>query len=452
MGYLANTRERAAVLAVHFEQGRDGPRALRYRHQAAESALQRSAFREAVEHLTRALHLLDTVPDADERLQLELDLQVKLGPTLHTLHGPAAPEAEAVYLRVRELAERHHDPIRLYLAVRGLWSINYGRGRYADARENGEQLLALAELGRHTGGLVEAHRALWATLLAMGNPGAALVHIEHGQRLYDPERHGPQAALFGGYDAGTCAWDNLASARWVLGYPDAALTALREGTALARRVDYPPTTIIHLCYAAWIHYYRGDLDARQYAHEAIALGRTHGFSSLGDDGEVVLACVAPTDGGDHRSIPELYAWLCSERARRLAMSRVICLCGLARAAADAGNLDLSFEILAAIPEELRGAFFAPEIERIRGDLLLRRGKRDEAERCFRSGIEIARRRAERSLELRASTSLARLLAHTKRRGEARRVLGGIYGWFTEGFDTADLRAARVLLDQLGTKP
>jgi predicted ATPase len=111
-------------------------------------------------------------------------------------------------------------------------------------------------------------------------------------------------------------------------------------------------------------------------------------------------------------------------------------------------VETASELLEAIPEDQRGAFFAPEIERMRGELLLRGEKRAEAEPCFRRAVEIAQGRAERSLELRAATSLARLLARTERRDEARRVLGGIYGWFTEGLDTADLREARSLLDQL----
>jgi tetratricopeptide (TPR) repeat protein len=454
--FRARLGERAAALALHFERSRDPGRAVRYRHQAAEQALQRAAYTEAIEHLTRGRNLLEAVSDEGERLALELGLQLVWGTALIALRGSGAPDVEAVYLRARELAERLDDVIRLYPALWGLAYVNYSRGRYAEAREIGERLLALAERGADTDQLLEAHHALWATLVAMGDPGAAVHHIEEGHRLYDPERHGAQAFLYAHHDAGTCAWDHLASARWLLGYPDAALAALREARALADRLNHPMIrtygtlpTVISLCSRMWVHYYRGDLtDARQCAHDVVALGTAHGFSGWVDDGAVVLARLAA--GDDHPSIRDLYERLRSVGLGRAAWRNDLCLCVLAEAAADEGNVDLSSEMLAAIPEDRRDAFFAPEIERIRGELLVRRGQRDEAEWCFRTAIEIARRGAERSLELRAAVNLARLLAHEGRHREASRTLGKIYAWFTEGFDTADLRAARSLLDQLQT--
>jgi DNA-binding winged helix-turn-helix (wHTH) protein/tetratricopeptide (TPR) repeat protein len=455
-GFRARLGERAAVLALHFERSRDPVRAVRYRHQAAEQALRRSAYPEAIEHLTRGREWLEAVQDEGRRSALELDLLLVWGTALIALGGSGASEVEAVYRRARELAERLDEPTRLYPALWGLCFVNYSRGRLAEARALGEQLLALAERGGDPDQLLEAHHALWATLVAMGEPAAAVLHIEAGHRLYDPERHGTQAFLYAHHDASTCSWDHLASARWLLGYADAALAALREARVLAQRLDRPGIrtygtlpTMISLCARMWVHYYRGDFaDARQCAHDVVASGTVHGFSGWVDDGAVVLACLAA--GDDHSSIRDLYERLRSVGLRRAAWRNDLCFCVLAQAAADEGHVDLSSEILAAIPGERRDAFFAPEIERIRGELLARRGQRDEAEQCFRTAIEIARRRAERSLELRAAVSLARLLAHEGRHHEASGTLGKIYAWFTEGFDTADLRAARSLLDQLQT--
>ena len=166
---------------------------------------------------------------------------------------------------------------------------------------------------------------------------------------------------------------------------------------------------------------------------------------------MVLACLAARDADRQPPIRDLFERIHSGSTGRAAWRNVLCLCALARGAADRGDVDLAFEILDAIPEELRGAFFAPEMQRIRGELLLRRGARDEAEQCFRRAVEIAGSRAERSLELRAATSLGQLLVREGRRDEARRTVGGVHDWFTEGFETADLRAARGLLDQLRTR-
>jgi predicted ATPase len=140
--------------------------------------------------------------------------------------------------------------------------------------------------------------------------------------------------------------------------------------------------------------------------------------------------------------------LTSVQESRTVWRSVASFCLLAEAAAGIGEVDLGLASLAAIAEEHRDAFFAPEIERIRGELLLRRDGPGDAERCFQRAMAIARARSERALELRAATSLARLLVPLGRHAEARRALAEIHGWFTEGFETADLRAARALLEAL----
>jgi hypothetical protein len=152
-GFSAQAGERAAVLAVHFERARAAARSIRYRCLAAEHALQRCAFPEAIEHLTRARDSLDRVPDVDERLGLELDVLTTLGPALYSARGPGEPEVETVYLRARELAERLGEPARIYPALFGLWYVEYGRGHYAAARALGESLLALAQQEGDTGRL-----------------------------------------------------------------------------------------------------------------------------------------------------------------------------------------------------------------------------------------------------------------------------------------------------------
>jgi predicted ATPase len=132
-----------------------------------------------------------------------------------------------------------------------------------------------------------------------------------------------------------------------------------------------------------------------------------------------------------------------------AWRRVFCLCVLAELYGEVARVQDGLQVLASIEADDRGAFYAPEIQRIGAELMLQCGRRDDAEQGFRAAIELARQRSEKSLELRATTGWARLLAGRGRRDEARRALRGIYGWFSEGFDTADLRAARALLDELG---
>ncbi len=178
------------------------------------------------------------------------------------------------------------------------------------------------------------------------------------------------------------------------------------------------------------------------------LARTHELTGSIDDGLVILACVEARQRGDCRPLDELYERLTARRSGSAAYRRVIHLTLLAELLSDFGDVDRGLKTLDAIPSEHRDAMLAPEIRRVRGDLLLRRNERDEGERQLREAIEMARRRSERILELRATTSLARLWRQQGRREEARRMLAEIYGWFTEGFDTRDLQEARALLEQL----
>jgi len=179
-----------------------------------------------------------------------------------------------------------------------------------------------------------------------------------------------------------------------------------------------------------------------------AIAEAYGFAAWIDDSATMLVCTgvrAGTEGGLEKLYEQLTAATLTSTASRRLMSRIL----LADAASALGDAERALGALDGIPVELRDVVFAPEIRRIRGEVLLRRGERDEAERCLREAIAIARRRSERSLELRATTSLARLLDAQGRRDEGRRLLADIYGWFTEGFQTADLRAAHALLDELG---
>jgi tetratricopeptide (TPR) repeat protein len=235
----------------------------------------------------------------------------------------------------------------------------------------------------------------------------------------------------------------------VLGYPDGALAAIGEARAMGDRLAHPGTTIIRLCSTSWVHCHRGDLaEARRCAEEAVALATSHGFASYIDDGRVILACVQAREGGGTDAVEPLYQRLRSAGPGRAAWRDVLCFTALARVAGDRGDADLGLAILDAIPMHMRGTFFAAEQERTRGELLRHRGDGAGAERCFRRAIESAQARGERSLELRAAISLARVLAAAGRRKDARQALDAAYSWFTEGFDTADLRAARSLLDEL----
>jgi len=443
--YADRLGEHVEQLAHHALRGEMKGHGVKYLHLAADKAIARSANREASTLLQQALRIIAELPETPERLAEIADMSIALATSLIAIQGSGTRDVEAAYLRARDSAERLGDATRLYPALWGLWFVSYNRGLYPVVTELSERLLITAGGGSDTGRQLEAHHACWATACSAGQSTAAVPHMERGMSLYDPPRHRSQIVVYGGHDPGVCARYHLALVRWLLGYPDQALIALREATSLAEDIAHPLTTTITLTFCSWVHYQRGErAAARDHARRNVALAEAQGFDAWVDDGLAVLACVGAQSGAE--------AWSGLQRLvaprGRAAWRNVISLCLFAESFGRLGEPDKGIEALDMVAAEHREIIFAPEMQRIRGDLLLERGESSAGEHYLRQAIELARARSERSFELRAATSLARLLHDRSKRDEAREVLAPIYGWFTEGFDTKDVRAARDLLGVL----
>ena len=443
--YADRLAEHVEQLAHHALRGEMKGHGVKYLHLAADKAIARSASRQASPLLQQALRIIAELPETPERLAEIADMSIALATSLIAVEGSGTRDVELAYVRARDIAERLGDATRLHPALWGLWFVSYNRGLYSLATERSERLLATARDGSDTGRLLEAHHACWATACASGDLTGAMTHVEHGMKLYDPVLHRSQTVVYGGHDSGVCARYHLALVQWLLGYPDRALVAIREATSHAEELGHPLTTTIALSFTSWVHYQRGDrAAAREHARRKVALAQAQGFEAWVDDGLAVLACVGAQDGAETSSALRR---LVASRGRA-AWRNVISLCLFAEAFGRLGDPVKGIEALDLIPEEHRTIIFAPEIQRIRGDLLLARGESQEAEHCLRRAIELARARSDRSFELRAATSLARLLDGRGKRDEARETLAPIYGWFTEGFGSKDVQEARALLDAL----
>jgi hypothetical protein len=312
-------------------------------------------------------------------------------------------------------------------------------------------MLEAAQEGTDTGELLEAHHPLSSTLMAMGRPTDAVGHEEAGIAIYDRPHHASQALLYGGHDPGVCCGNNLAVNWWLLGYPDRALAALRDAIRLADELKHPLTTVMNLLWGTWVHHQRGERDATLASGERLlALAREHDLWAWTDFALVLL----PT-ARKERLESEALAHLCRliEQGQS-PWRRVFSLCVLAELYASADQVELGLNVLKSIAEDQRRIFCAPEIHRLEGELSIRRPDADTrmVERCFRRAIELSQTRGEKSLELRAGLSLAHLLVAQDRRDEALSTLTPIYRWFTEGLDTADLKNAKALLDELSSVP
>ncbi|MET0538414.1 MAG: AAA family ATPase, partial [Xanthobacteraceae bacterium] len=238
--------EMADVLAHHAVRARLGLKAVRYLQRAAERAIARSANREAIALLETATGLLGEMPESAETLSQMLDLQIALGTPLIALHGPTSERVAADYNAARELVERLRDTSRRFPVVWGQWYAVYTRGEYQKAYESAQALLTAAEAEGDKGRLLEAHHSLWATLNAVGKPLASLAHAERGIALYDRERDAAQTFVYAGHDAGACCRYHLGLTRWLLGYPDQALIAVREAFHLSEQLRHPLTSVITL--------------------------------------------------------------------------------------------------------------------------------------------------------------------------------------------------------------
>jgi tetratricopeptide (TPR) repeat protein len=434
-------------LAHHARRGDLRDEAVKYLRKAGERAAARSAHREAIAFFEQTLAVLGEMPETPDMLATTVDTRIALVNALLAAKGVGSPEVDTPVRHAHALASRLGDRARLFNALWGLWFVHYGRGQYREALEIAGRLLGVAEADGNPDRLLQAHHSLWATLGSTGEAARALPHCERGLTLYDPSRHASHAFAYGGHDPGACCGTHLARAQWSLGYPERAAAAIHDAVALTERLAHPLSMILTKSARAFLEYQNGEYDAaRETAERMVALATAHDLTAWGDDGLVILACVQARQHGDYRSVHELGEQLPTHPGP--VFRKVINLILMAELLSDAGDVERGLTTLEAIPAEYRDTILGSETRRIRGHLLLRRDERDDGERQFRQAIDMARHRSQRMLELRATMSLARLWQQTGRCSEARQILGEIYGWFTEGFDSTYLRASKALLDEL----
>jgi class 3 adenylate cyclase/predicted ATPase len=452
------------LLAQHYTEAGLTVQAIPYWHQAGQRAAQRSAHAEAISHLTNALELLKTLPDAPERAQQELALHITLGPALSATKSWAAPEVERVYARARELCQQIGETPQLFTVLRGLWVFYFIRAEYQTAQELGKRCLSLAQSLQDPSFLLEAHHALWDTLVWRGEVVSARAHMEQGAALYDPQQHRSHALLYE-EDPEVCRLAVEALALWYLGYPDQALGSIHDALALAREISHPYSLAMALALAAWVHQCCRETQlSQECAEAAITLSTEQEFPFWAAWGTIVRGWGLTEQGQGEEGVVQIRRGLPVYRATGAETLQPYFLALLAEVY---GKVGQDQEGLTALAEALAMAdrtgerLHVAELYRLQGTLTLQSNittlqpltpnpqAAAEAEECFWKAIEIARQQQAKSLELRAAGSLSRLWQHQGKRAEAHALLAPIYGWFTEGFDTADLQEAKALLEELG---
>ncbi len=458
--YADRINDHLAELARHYERTANLPKALEYLERAGQQAAGRSAHAEAIGLFNSARELLKTMPETPNRIEQELTLQLSLGVALQCIKGWAAPEVGEVYARARELCSRMGDAPQAFATLAGLWVFHLVRAEHDIARELAEQLLSIAERRRDASLFPHSHHAMGATLHYQGELASARTHLDRAVSLYDPVGHPMHALHYFGFDVAVNSFDIGSQNLWILGYPGQAQRAAERGLSIARELSHSLSLAHASDVAAVIHLWRGEGEAALKFNElGLRLASEHGFQQWFALSTCIRGGVLLAAGQLEEGIEQLREGLASLWASGAHIAETGTLAALATAY---GRLGRTEEGLATITEALAAkertgeCHFEAELHRLKGELL-QRGRikepesrvREQAEACFRRAIEVAQRQLAKSWELRATMSLARLLAKQGNRTEARAMLAEIYNWFTEGFDTADLKDAKVLLEELG---
>ena len=445
------------LVAHHYTEAGLGDQALPYWQRGGEHASRRSANKEAIGHLTKGLEVLKTLPDTPERAQQELTLQIALGAPLIATQGWAAPETVHTYTRAREICEQIGETPQLFPALWGLYQVYMTQAEYQGAHELAEELFTLAQRRQDHTLLLVAHYALGMSLYYLGEFARAQEHLEQGLVLYDPPQHRSLAFLYG-QDFGVSCLFWTAFALWHMGYPGQALRKSSEALILAQDSTHPFSLAIALASTVIVRQLRHEEHATQeQATALIALCTEQGIPFFLAWGIIWRGWALAAQGQKKEGIAQIRQGLAASQATGAENWQTQFLALLAETYGRVGQAEEGFPVLneaLAQADRTGERYYEAELYRLKGTLTLQskaqgpKSKVQEAEACFLKAVDIARKQQAKSLELRATMSLARLWQQQGKQQEAHALLSEIYNWFTEGFDTKDLQETRALLDAL----
>ena len=441
------------LLAYHYTEAGCHEQAISYWQRAGQRAREGSAHGEAIAHLTRGLEILEALPQTPERDQQDLTFHVSLGNSLAVTRGWAAPGVEDVYTRARELCQQTGETSQLLPVLWGSSQVYILRADLRRHRDIGKRLLSLAHSQQDLVSVMAAHLVMGLNLFHAGDCAASREHIGQAYTLHDPGQHRAQMVLFG-IDLGVFALSYMAHTLWCLGYPEQALHKSDEAVALAQKLSHPFSLTVALSYAAMLSQFRRQMHAtRKRAEATVALCEGHGFAYYLAWGTIVQGWVGVESGKVEDGMAEMQQGLAALRATgsslRLPYYRALLAAAFGKTSHVAEGLRALDEAFADV-QQTGERWLEAELHRLKGELLLQKPSDNsaEAETCFQKALDIARQQQAKSWELRAANSLARLWQSQGKRLEAYDQLAPVYGWFTEGFDTADLQEAKVLLEGL----
>ena len=438
-------------LAHHYGRSADVGKAVKYLYLAARQCAMRTADRQAVTYLNLGLELLQTLPESDKRGRQELAFQIARGDSLFITVGFAAEETGRVFGRARELCEHFGDKTQLFSVLHGLRLFHRFRLELQTSSQLEEQLVSIAEQLNDPVRLAVAHGTLGSSLLWMGELVAARKHLELARGVTGFSEGGAQwePRDYSTLSAGLSflAWD-LA----ILGFLDQAMSTREHALAWAHGLSRPFPLTVALLYVSELDQFGGDVQsAQEHSGGALGIAAEYEFTAMASMAAVIHGWARSCRGDAESGIAEMCRGIEASEATGVRAPTFLVL-PLIETYMRIGRAHEASRLLAETLEAVRQTghrLQEAELYRLKGEFLLSLSRNEDgAEACLRQAIAIARGQSAKWWELRATMSLARRLRDTHRRDEAGAMLAEIYGWFTEGFDTADLKDAKALLDEL----
>ena len=460
-GFADIAENQPEVLARHCTEAGLIEKAANLWGKAGQRSLERSALVEAIAQIKRALEQFTTLPLTRALRHEQIKLHIALANALMHTKGHTAPDITAALVQARllieeaeRLGEPLEDPLLLFSVLYGVWVANLVAFNGDAVRELASQFLALAENQATTVPLMIGHRLMGVSLLYTGEAVEARVHIDQALAIYDPAKHEHLAMRFG-YDVGVACLSYRALALWLLGYPTAALKDLVGAINDARqRAPQIGNMLVALHPGSWTQIYCGNYEAaKSQADETIALGEKAGALSWTAAGMMNRGWVLALTGDSLTAIEMITSGIASFRSNNQKFWLPLFLSCLAAAYAEEGrHEESSRSIDEAITtlQQSRETWCEADIYRVAGEIALMSPEPDAAkvEAYFERALAVSRRQRAKSWELRAAMSMARLWRDQGKVQQARVLLAPVYGWFTEGFDTRDLKEAKALLEEL----
>ena len=442
------------VLAHHYTEGGLVEMAIPYWQRAGQRAAEHSADAEAIEHLRKALKLLEDLPEDSQRWERELKTLIVLGPVLMNTKGSASPDVRTAYLRARDLCDRVGQPSQRFPVLWGLWLHYHIGGDSKMALGLAHEAIELAEGLSNDDFLLQAHHAAWTSQTGLVEFGAAVEHANRGLELYDLERHRDHAFTYGGHDPGVCAAGQVAIVSWFLGYPEQSLEYSERALELARARAHTFSTAHALNYAALLCLLRREPErALRLSGELITFSSENSLTLWRANGQVLRSWARAEMGEAAQVLDEFREAMEQRQLAGSQLRRSLHLAAMAHALTRAGMVNEAEKVIEQALDQLQKTgerCWETFIYWVRGIVIAStpEAERGRAAACYQEAGEIALRQRAKSMELRAVTSLAKLRMKEGERDEAREMLAPVYGWFTEGFDTPDLKDAKALLDEL----